>query len=91
MGRCPREGVTELEIWALYRTGPNATALSWQLPVLPTESRTPCLLAQRARNELVYRLPLSEWKTDPSATQPQPCAISSAETTMPAVMRPGIA
>ena len=32
----------------------SATALSWQLPVLPTERRTPCFLAQRARIELVY-------------------------------------
>lgn len=32
----------------------SATALSWQLPVLPTESRTPCAFAQRARILLAY-------------------------------------
>ena len=38
----------------------SATALSWQLPVRPTESLTSCASAQPARSLLVYWEPRSE-------------------------------
>lgn len=65
----------------------SATALSWQLPVRLQERRAWLPLAYSASLRLVYRAPLPAWKIAFSATRPRAFALSSALTTMPAVMR----
>ncbi len=64
----------------------SATALSWQLPVRPTESLTSCAAAHAASSALVYWLPRSLWNMAPPATYPREYAIPGAETTSPALM-----
>ena len=46
----------------------SATALSWQLPVRPTESLTSCAAAQAASSALACWLPRSLWNMAPPAT-----------------------
>ena len=58
----------------------SATASSRRQPVLPTERRASSSRAHPARREPVHRLPRSERKTAPPATQPRPSAVPRAGT-----------
>jgi hypothetical protein len=56
----------------------SATALSWQAPVLPTESPRPLSLANGASSFEVYREPLPERDIAFRATYPSRFAIKGA-------------